>query len=128
MLNLNPDTVCFLISKARAFHCKEDVVIPDTPDSPSEDWALQALADHSGDSVYQEFKTTIGDLEPDQQQAVVALMWVGRDEFSAEEWDSALAEAQVEWTENTAEYLIAHPQLADFLLEGLDALGYSCDS
>jgi len=127
MLNINPDTVCFLISRARVFHSKEDVVIPDTPDSPSEDWALQILADHRGDSVFQEFKVTIDDLEPDQQQAVVALMWVGREEFSATEWDMALAEARAEWNENTAEYLIAHPQLADYLLEGLDAMGYSCD-
>lgn len=128
MLNINPDTVCFLISKARVFHSQEDVVIPDPPDSPSEDWALQALADHGGNNVFEEFKVTINDLEPDQQQAVVALMWIGRDEFSAAEWDMALAEARVEWNDNTAEYLMAHPQLAHYLLEGLDALGYSCES
>jgi hypothetical protein len=128
MMNLNPDTVCFLISKARIFHCKEDVVIPDPPDSSSEDWALQVMADHAGDSVFEEFKATIDDLEPDQQQALVALMWIGREEFSASEWDMALAEARIEWNQNTAEYLIAHPQLADYLREGLDALGYSCES
>lgn len=128
MLNVNPETVCFLISRARVFHSKEDVVIPDVPDSPSEDWALQALAEHNEDSVFQEFKSAIDDLEPDQQQAVVALMWVGREEFDADEWDAALAEARAEWNESTAEYLIAHPQLAHYLLEGLEALGYSCDS
>jgi hypothetical protein len=77
--------------------------------------------------VFQEFKATMEDLEPDQQQEVVALMWVGREEFDAAEWDAAVAEARAEWTENTAEYLIAHPQLADYLREGLDALGYSCE-
>jgi len=128
MLNINPDTVCFLISKARVFHSKEDVVMPDVEGSPSEDWALQALADHADDAVFQEFKTTIADLEPDQQHAVVALMWIGRGEFSADEWDLAMDEARNEWTESTAEYLIGHPQLADYLLEGLDALGYSCES
>jgi len=128
MLNLNPDTVCFLISRARVFHSKEGVVIPEIPDSPSDDWALQALADHSGDNVFQEFKSTIDDLEPDQQQEVVALMWLGRDEFSVDEWELAREEARDSWTENTAEYLITHPQLSDYLLEGLDLLGYSCDS
>ena len=127
MLNLNPDTVCFLILKARVFHSKEEVVLPDVPDSPADDWALQALADHAGDTVFQEFKATIDDLEPDQQQALVALMWIGRDEFSADEWVAALQEARRNWGENTAEYLIAHPQLADYLLEGLNLLGYSCD-
>ena len=47
MLDINPDTVCFLIDKAREFHGKEQVVLPDAPDSPSEDWGLQALADHN---------------------------------------------------------------------------------
>ena len=128
MLNLSPDTVCFLISMARVFHSQEDVVIPDTPDSPSEDWALQALAAHSSDGVFQEFKSAIDDLEPDQQQEVVALMWLGRDEFSVDEWEAAREEARNSWTESTAEYLIGHPQLSDYLLEGLDLLGYSCDS
>ena len=128
MLNINPETVCFLISRARIFHSQEDVVLPDVPDSPTEDWALQSLADHGGDAVFQEFKATVDDLEPDQQQEVVALMWIGREEFSAREWKMALAEARSEWNEYTAEYLIAHPQLADYLLEGLDALGYSCEA
>ncbi len=104
------------------------MTFPEITDSPSEDWALQALAAHSGDSVFQEFKSTIDDLEPDQQQEVVALMWLGRDEFSVDEWEAAREEARNSWTESTAEYLIAHPHLADYLLEGLDLLGYSCDS
>jgi len=128
MLNLNPDTVCFLISMARVFQSQEGVVIPEIADSPSEDWALQALAAHSGDNVFQQFKSTIDDLEPDQQQEVVALMWLGRDEFSVDEWEAAREEARNSWTESTAEYLIGHPQLSDYLLEGLDLLGYSCDS
>jgi hypothetical protein len=102
--------------------------MPDVPDSPADDWALQAMADHTGDAVFQEFKATVDDLEPDQQQEVVALMWVGREEFAGEEWDLALEEARNEWNESTAEYLIAHPQLADYLLEGLNALGYSCEA
>ena len=128
MLNINPDTVCFLILRARVFHSQEGVVFPEITDSPSDDWALQALAAHSGDNVFQEFKSTIDDLEPDQQQEVVALMWLGRDEFSVDEWEAAREEARNSWTESTAEYLIGHPQLSDYLLEGLDLLGYSCDS
>ncbi|WP_260293053.1 DUF3775 domain-containing protein [Sedimenticola hydrogenitrophicus] len=126
-LEINQDTVCFLSEKARLFHCKEEVVIPEVPDSPSDDWALQVLADHSGDTTFQEFKATIEDLEPDQQQAVVALMWVGRGDFSVAEWPAALEEAADSWNEYTAEYLIAHPLLADYLEEGLAAFGYSCN-
>jgi hypothetical protein len=59
---------------------------------------------------------------------VVALMWLGRGEFDAAEWEEAVEEARNSWTTTTAEYLIAHPQLADHLLEGLDLLGYSCEA
>jgi len=127
MFDVNPDTVCFLIDKARVFHGKEEIVLPDVPDSPTEDWGLQALADHVGDSTFQEFKSTFENLEPDQQQSVVALFWVGRGDFDKEEWDQAFEEAQANWTDSTAEYLMAHPLLADYLSEGLELFDYRCD-
>jgi hypothetical protein len=126
-LELNPDTVCFLIDKAREFHAKEEVVIPDTPGSPTEDWALQVLADHVDDATYQEFRATVNDLEPDQQHQLVALLWLGRGDYDTAEWDEALAEARRSWTPRTADYLIAHPQLADHLEDALEQLGYSCE-
>ena len=125
--SVNHETVCFLIDKAHEFHAKEEVVLPDTPFSPSEDWALQVLADHQDDSVYAEFKATINDLEPDQQQALVALMWVGRGDFDIDEWIQALDAARASWNARTADYLIATPLVADYLEEGLSQLGYSCE-
>ncbi len=127
MLDINPDTVCRLIDLAREFHAQEGVVIPEAPDSPADDWALQVLADHSGNSTLAEFKSIISDLEPDQQQQVVALLWIGRGDFSTEEWGTALEQAEYSWNEATGDYLIAHPQLADHLADGLEALGYSCE-
>ena len=127
MLELNPETVCFLISKAKEFHAKEEVVIPDEPFSPSEDWARQVLADHEGDLTFQEFKASVDDLEPDQQVAVVALMWLGRGDYDEDQWEAACIDAKSEWTPRTAEYLMATPLVADYLDEGLSLLGYSCD-
>ncbi len=127
MLDVNPDTVCFLISKAREFHAQEEVVIPDVPDSPSDDWGLQALAAHGNDPTFQEFRSTFNDLEPDQQHNVVALFWLGRGDFDVGEWQAALDEAQEYWTPETAEYLLAHPMLSDYLLEGLSMLDYTCE-
>jgi hypothetical protein len=127
MLDINPETVCFLISKAKEFHAQEEVVIPDVPDNPSDDWGLQALASHGNDPTLLEFKSTFNDLEPDQQVTVVALFWLGRGDFDVDEWQSALDEAGDNWTPETANYLIAHPMLADHLLEGLSLLDYSCE-
>ena len=127
MLDINPATVCFLVDKAHEFHAKEGVVIPDTPGSPTEDWALQVLADHSDDATFQEFKTTVADLDRDQQVQLVALLWLGRGDYDVDEWSEAVAEAGRVWNPRTAEYLIAHPLLADYFEEGLDLLGYSCE-
>ena len=127
MLELNPETVCFLITKAREFHAKEEVVIPDDPFNPSEDWARQILANHENDLSLQEFKAAVKDLEPDQQATVVALMWLGRGDYEEDLWDTACADAKTEWTPRTAEYLMTTPLVADYLEEGLDHLGYRCE-
>lgn len=128
MLEVNPDTVCFLISCARLFHAKEDLVLPDVPDSPADDWGLEALEEQANDSSFLEFRSTIRDLEPVQQQAVVALLWLGRGDYGVTEWNAAMEEARGVWNRHTAEYLIVHPMLADHLLEGLNMLGYSCEA
>ena len=124
---VNPDTICFLVSKAHEFHAKEEVVLPDTPFSPGDDWALQILADHQDDPVYAELRAAIDDLEPDQQEALVALMWLGRGDYDVDEWAGALDAAHAARNARTADYLIATPLVADYLEEGLSQLGYSCE-
>lgn len=127
MLDVNPDTVCRLIELARVFHAQEEVVIPEEPEVPDGDYPAQILASHAGDNTLTEFRNIITDLEPDQQQQVVALLWLGRGDYSIEEWPETVEEAADNWNENTADYLIAHPLLPDYLIEGLDQHGYSCD-
>lgn len=127
MLDVNPDTVCRLIELAREFHAQEEVVIPDEPGDPGDDWGVQILASHSGDATFLEFKSIIEDLEPDQQQEIVALLWLGREDYVLEEWDDALEDARYAWSDHTAEYLMAHPFLPDYLAEGLSQHGYACE-
>ena len=129
MLNIGLETLCFIIAKAREFQAKEQVVIPETPDSPSDDWALQVLADHVEDLTLQEVKATVDDLDPEQQAELVALMWLGRGDYGLEEWDDALAGARdmYEDRDSIVEYMLAHPMVSDYLEEGLIAHGYSCE-
>lgn len=125
LLAINPQTIGYITNMAREFHAKEQVSIPEEPLSATSDWAMQVLADHQDDPTYVELKTTIEDLEPDQQVQLVALMWLGRGTFSTEEWEDALQEAGDSWNKNTANYLIGTPLLANYLEEGLAQLGYS---
>src|SRR3712207_281775 len=118
MLDLNPETVCRLIDLAREFQVKEEAEFPDES-SPADDWDLQVLEDHEGDPSYEEFQSIVSDLEPDQQHQLIALMWLGRGDYGKSEWPMAIEAARVSSTENSANYLIAHPHLADHLTEGL---------
>jgi len=128
MLDTRLETLCYIIAKAREFQAKEEVVIPETPSSPSDDWALQVLADHMDDMTLQEIRSTIEDLDPNQQAELVALMWLGRGDYDIEEWDTAVEDAmEEEYAERTVEYLLAHPMVSDDLEEGLIAHGYSCE-
>ena len=125
MLEVNPDTVRFLIDKAREFQVKESVTFPEVPLSPSDDDPVpQVLADHVDDPTLAEFRSTVEDLEPDQQVQIVALMWIGRGDYDVDEWDSVLEQAGDSWNERTADYLIGTPLVGDYLAEGLDLLGY----
>ncbi|MFP3873907.1 MAG: DUF3775 domain-containing protein [Thiohalophilus sp.] len=128
MLELNPERVCNIIQLAREFHAKEAVVIPEMPNNPGDDWALQVLADHLDDPVYRELKYTIGDLEPDQQAQLLALVWLGREDYALEEWDDALQTAVDYLASSPAEQIIAIPYVADYLDEGLRLHGYDCDA
>lgn len=126
-MELNVETVCFIISKAKAFQAKEDVVIPEEPLSPTDDWARQVLADHIDDFTLQEVKSVIDDLSIEEQIALVALMWIGRGDYSKDEWDQAYSVARDEHKPWTTEYLMSTPYVADYLLEGLDEFGESCE-
>lgn len=116
---LNRDTVQFVIDKAHEFHARDDVSFPDEPEAADEYWSTQNETDFGTDPYYRELKTTIDDLEPDQQMSLVALMWLGRGDYTLDEWSDALRQAEESWTDHTADYLIGTSLLADYLAEGL---------
>ncbi len=127
MLSVRIDTICLLIDKAHQFQSQEQVVLADVPEIPTEDWALEALADHAEDPCLNEVRDLLEELDPNQRAEVVALMWLGRGDYEVEDWDTAVEDALEGYSERTAEYLLAHPMVADDLEEGLIQLGYSCE-
>lgn len=72
-----------------------------------------------------ELRAFIDRLSDDEQISLVALMWIGRGTFEAEELAEALQTAAEEATTPTADYLLGTPHLSDHLENGLDALGLS---
>lgn len=119
-LELNPETVQGIIELARDFQTMESA---ESEDINVERELAESAPQKPGDIIFQELKTIIEDLEPDQQVTLVALMWTGRGDFTVDEWPKALNHAQESWNDHTAEYLIGTPLLADYLAEGLDSHG-----
>lgn len=72
-----------------------------------------------------ELRAFIERLNEDEQISLVALMWIGRDSFDADELEEAKATARDEATVPTADYLLGTPHLSDHLENGLEALGLS---
>lgn len=126
MLQTNPETICRLVELARSVHVREPAAFPEEPNSPADDWGRQALADQPDNTAAEEFRSIVADLDPDQQQEVVALHWLGRDDYSIDEWDDLLAQARERWSPETGDYLLLDPMLADELEEALNMHDYSC--
>jgi hypothetical protein len=55
------------------------------------------------------------------------LHWLGRGDYTAEDWPNVREEAARARNQNTAGYLLGMPLLGDFLEEGLGLLGHSCE-
>lgn len=64
-------------------------------------------------------------LNEDELASLVAVMWIGRESFDADDLDEAIETAKEEASTPTADYLIGTPHLSDHLENGLDALGLS---
>ena len=127
-LTISPEQVCFIIVKAREFDAKDEVTDPDPGSNPSDDRDAAILEDHSDDPVVEELTSFINALSDDAQVDLVALAWLGRDDYSASDWQDVRAEAaDAHNRRTTAQYLLGLPLLGDFLEEGLSMLGYSCE-
>ncbi len=121
------EKVCYIAVKAREFDVKEAVSEMDLGSNPSDEQMREVLADYEDDPVFEELRSLLGSLNVEELTNLIALVWMGRGDYSADEWEAALEEARGAVDEKAPEYLLGIPLLADFLEEGLAALGYSCE-
>lgn len=117
------ETLAFIILKAQAF----DALVP--PDDPSDasnapdDRAVDALEDERDNPVGRELRAKIAGLNDDSKAALVALTWIGRGDYDAEEWSDAFTAARERSEAPTTRYLMGIPLLGDLLAEGANAIG-----
>jgi len=102
MLPISPSKIAHVIIRARKFD-----------------------ADVPGSGQARELRAFIAALNEDEQAALTAVMWIGRETYEPEEFDEAFNTAKAEATAPTEDYLLGIPMLADYLEDGLNALGIS---
>ncbi len=126
-LTISPEKVCFIIFKAREFDAKDEITEPDPGSNPSDDKDASVLEDHEDDPVVEELTSLIDSLSIDEQIDLVALMWLGREDYTADDWPAVRQEAARAHNDRTTDYLLGTPMLGDFLEEALSMLGFSCE-
>lgn len=126
-LNINPERVFYIIVKAREFDAKVEPVEPDPGSNPTDSGEREILEDYADDPTLTELRSAINNLDDDETIDLIALAWVGRGDFTKEEWEGARELARERHHRHSANYLTGIPNLGDYLEEGLAVLGYSCE-
>ena len=70
-----------------------------------------------------ELRGVIDRLGVDEQAALVAVMWIGRGAFEAEEWQEAVNTAAAEASTPCVDYVLGTPHFTDHIEAGMEALG-----
>lgn len=126
-LTISPEKVWFIIAKARQVDVKDVVTDLERPSDPGDDVTMSVIEDRPDDPVRTELIGFIRDLNEDEQIDLVALAWLGRGDADLEGWGDLCAEATRAHNNRTASYLLGMPLLADYLEEGLEQFGHSCE-
>jgi hypothetical protein len=122
---IDSETLAFIILKAQAF----DALVPsDDPSDASnaqDDRSVDVLEDETDNPTGRELRAKIAGLDDDSKAALVALTWIGRGDYEADEWADAFTAARERREAPTTRYLMGIPLLGDLLSEGANALGIS---
>ena len=127
MLTINHESVCYIIIKAREFDVKVDPDDPNSGSNASDDRGVDILEDFADDPTYQELRSALESLNEDERAELLALTFVGRGDFTKDEWSEAMAEARDVMDAHVVDYLIGIPLLGDYVEEGFAAFGHSCE-
>lgn len=125
-LGISLEIVAAVADMANALHDSEEATLG--PQDDDED-PLDNLDDDDDDELTEETLVEfIGELNEEQQNALIAIAWVGRGDYDAEEWDEALKLAAERNAKGDAgAYLAGMEGLGDLLAEGVAAFGLAIE-
>ena len=124
-LSISPEKVAYLIIKTREFDVQDANSDPDSGFNVIDDGMTDVLEDHGDNPVRQEIQAFVGALDIDEKADLIALMQLGREDGTMEEWEAMRAQGLREHGGRVAAYLLGQPMVSDYLEDGLDQLGIS---
>ncbi|WP_430912014.1 DUF3775 domain-containing protein [Methylobacterium sp. sgz302541] len=128
-MDIATDTVTEIILRLRAVEVKEGATDPDSGSNPTDDGATDILVSGTDEATEAELRGLVAGLDVDERADLLALLYVGRGDMEPEEWEGAVRFARERDAagEGGARALLAVPDAADFLAEGLERMGIAQD-
>ena len=130
-LRISSEKVCDFIEAARELAGK---VPPTTGDhtTTGDDSELVTIEEPEGigedeDARRRETVEFIAGLNVEEQTDLLALIWLGRGDYDIGEWDDAVSEAEARIAARDPDYMIGNAALPEYLGDGLEAFGTTCD-
>jgi hypothetical protein len=126
-LSISPDAAFYILMKAREFDEKTPTVDPDSGSNPIDDGARDVLEDERGDAIEEELDSAVKALNDDAQLDLIALIWIGRGDFSPAEWNEAREAARDIGRARLPRYIRGIPLVSDYLDDALAQFGFSLE-
>jgi hypothetical protein len=125
MTTTSIEKLAYIIVKAREYDAE---MLPEGLEDGSnaaDDQQMGILESTPDNPTRAELRAALEGLNEDELIEVLALTWLGRADYAAEEWPEALTAARAAHDERAVSYLMETPNLGDLLEEGLAALDIS---
>ena len=114
-IGIDTETLAYIALKAKAY---DVLVAPDDTSHGSngtDDRMMDVLEDEPDNPAGRELRAAIAGLNNDAQTALIALAWLGRDDYDADEWSEATESARDRDEMSASRYLMGMPLLGDYI-------------
>lgn len=111
-----------LVLRFNAVMAKEGMNISDLGGNASDDEVTVTLQETEGDLSRDEITQEIESMNDEQQDALVALFWIGRGDAEPAQWEQTKALARQQHEGLVSRYLLGQPEVGEFLTEGLEKM------
>ncbi len=121
-LPFNDTRIEQLVLRFNAVMAKEGTDISDLGGNASDDEVTVTLQETGGDLSRDEITQEIEGMNDEQQDALVALFWIGRGDAEPKAWEQTKTLARQQHEGLVSRYLLGQPEVGEFLTTGLEKM------